>query len=360
MKIVLILIARFEYGGIPIQAFMLAKFLKRHNFHPIILAQYLHDISFVDLLKGHNIEFDYLNDSIINGRKVSNFKYFFDLINRLNLFKPDYILPFNKHLSFHVNLIWRFTFAKKSFFMERGHGVEKFNSFFDFIMKYFCWLNTSGIIYNSHSASLNSRFLNKTFVVKNAYRRFNFAQQSNFSFPFSQSDFVFLHVANIFSSKNYSLLIQGWKLIIADNPDFKLIVIGSDLKNENKDLINSFSELGVLYLGSVSDISPYLRRSNVCLLSTFQEGCPNVILEYMDSEKLIAASNIPALREVLTPMNHKFLFDNQSPEDFRDKILAICELPHSKKIDLITMNKQKLVRDYSESNYERIICLINE
>ncbi|SHO65386.1 glycosyltransferase [Algoriphagus zhangzhouensis] len=360
-KVILLLISRFEFGGIPIQAFLWAKFLKKENFHPIILAQYIHDSRYLELLRENEIPFDFLITSDFNGSKKASVKYFLRLVKCLNSFNPVYIFPFNKHLSYHINLIWRFTGAKKAYFMERNHGLEDFISFPDKIMKYFCWINCSGLIFNSYSASLNSPFPKKTFVIKNSHRKFDIKSSNVFkNISFQEKDIVLLHVANIVSQKNYSLLIKGWNLIRKINKNFKLVIIGSDIKNDNHNLIHLFSKYGVFYLGKVVDISPYLQRANVCLLSTHHEGCPNVILEYMDSGKLISASDIPAIREVLDPLNYKYLFDNQSPIDLMEKVLAICKLSQFDKSNLINKNKQKLDLEYSDSNYEKILSLIND
>ncbi|WP_425639473.1 glycosyltransferase family 4 protein [Algoriphagus yeomjeoni] len=359
-KTVLLLIARFEFGGIPIQAFLWSKFLKKNGFHPIILAQYTHDPKYLELLNNNDLDHGFLNTSNFNGSKKASLFYFYDLINCLQSYKPDFIFPFNKHLSFHVNLIWRFTSAQKAFFMERNHGIEESISWRDSFMKYIALLNSSGLIFNSQTASLYSRFPNKTIVIKNSYRKVvNNSELDHSTFSFGTEDVVLLHIANIVPQKNYHLLLEAWKLLKKKQPNFKLIVIGSDIKNENQSLIEAFNEYGIHYIGRKSNISAYLNRADICLLSTHYEGCPNVILEYMDAGKLIAASDIPSIREVLDSSNHEFLFDNTSPATFVDKILNICNLSDLDKVKMIERNKEKLQRDYSESNYKQIIHLLN-
>lgn len=359
-KTVLLLIARFEFGGIPIQAFLWSNFLKLNGFHPIVLAQYTYDSKYIELLKKSNIGYGFLNTSDFNGSKKESLFYFYNLINCLQSYKPDYIFPFNKHLSFHVNLIWRFTTAKKCFFMERGHGIDELYSWKDLIVKNLSQINSSVLIYNSYSAYLKSRFPNKSIVIKNTFREVKrFTTDFIFPVEFSENDIVFIHIANLGIPKNYQLLIDGWKIISLKNPNFKLLVIGSDIKGNNNYLKQSFLELGIFYLGRKENVYPFIDRADICLLSSYNEGCPNVILEYMNAGKLIVASNIDSIREVLDPMNHQYLFDNQSPNDFANKVLSLYYLSLADKINLIAKNKEKLQKDYSESNFKLVLNLFN-
>ena len=356
MKRVLILIARFEFGGIPIQAYLWAKYLKERGFEPIILAQFVFDKRFVNFLEKDDLKYGFIFSKDLNGSIVNSISYLIKLTKSINEYFPDCIFSFNKHLSYNVNLIWRFTSAKKSFFMERGDGCEKYASQFDRFMKLFSQFNSSKLIFNSDSAIKNSFFPYKSIVIKNTYRNFN-PQGTEEKF---KNKITLLHVANIGFPKNYELLIKGWELLNSKYSNLELLIIGSDIKSSNHNLLDKFKRLNINYLGRVENTWDIICKSDICLLSSFSEGCPNVLLEYMSAGKLIVASDIPSIREVLDPLNHQFLFDNLSPNDFLEKISNILLISDFVKLELISKNKVKLKRDYSERNMFSVLNLLNE
>lgn len=220
--------------------------------------------------------------------------------------------------------------------------------------------NSSGIIFNSDSAFSNSIFPNKSFVIKNSFKHIYFHDFYKMSLNVEKKDgLFFLHIANFSSAKNYNIIIKTWPTIKSMYPNSQLFILGSDIRNCHKEVLEGLQQEGIRLIGSVSNVLDYILKADICLLSSFHEGCPNVILEFVSQKKLIVASDIPAIKEILDYENYKFLFDNFSNIDFITKIKKMLELPFEEKKRLVDLNYNRLLLNYSESNYDKIIELLN-
>ena len=82
------------------------------------------------------------------------------------------------------------------------------------------------------------------------------------------------------------------------------------------------------------------------------------MLEYMFYNKLICASNIPALREMVAEESYPFLFDNSSKQDFIEKVKMAITLNKESAERIKQANHKKLYNDYSDKNYHKILDLL--
>ncbi len=358
MNRVLIVIARFDLGGVPTQAFLWAKFLNEHGYESILLAPQVIDTSYLEILEAHAIRHERL--VLTHKRKgwLSNYRYFKTLIRALNTYRPFAILPFNKTLGYNINLIWRFTSAKKCFFMERNHGYDDKTTLLGSVLRKLSMANSDGLIYNSSAAANRSPFPKKTFVIKNSFvnpLHINEGVKDAGIPGIYEHSFVVLHIANISTQKNYPLLLNSWPKIREIYPEICLVVVGAEVRVQLPEVMEKLKQPGVLYLGGQSHVLPLIKRANLCILATHYEGCPNVILEYMNSKKLLCASNVPSIREVVSELNLNLLFDNSSVDDFVSKVKAAIKLDVASVNRIVEANHQKLLDQYSDNNFKKLL-----
>ncbi len=355
------MISTFRFGGVSTQSFLLAKFLKQHGYKPIVLATTIKDKRFCELLDSYNIEYALLQLDKSKKGILKIYYYYKSLVKALNRYTPFAILPFNKNLGYSINLIWRFTGAKMSFHMERNNGEETLTTWIGRLLRKLSMLNATALIYNSQAASFVSPFPRKTRVIKNRYLNSvdKISKDSNeMDFTIDPNVIMILHVANISPQKNYNLILDSWPMLIGKVPNLVLVIVGDISRNTDAGIAQKINQNGIIYSGAQSNVLPFIKRANICMLSTFREGCPNVILEYMANKKLIVASDIPSIREVLAISNHNYLFDNGSSEDLIEKVLRALALDENTIQQMAADNYNKLNADYSEDNYLKVIELL--
>ncbi|HZW63244.1 MAG TPA: glycosyltransferase family 4 protein [Flavobacteriaceae bacterium] len=92
---------------------------------------------------------------------------------------------------------------------------------------------------------------------------------------------IILSVGRLDYQKNQDLLIRAFSKIQAK--DWKLVLVGNG--NKKKEYETLVSALGiqdaVTFTGVVSNVSPYLSRSSIFVLSSRFEGFPNALIEAM-------------------------------------------------------------------------------
>jgi len=357
MKKVLIVIARFEFGGIPTQALLWAKYLFAQDFHPVIAAPELKDTRYCEMLVDAGIEFTVLN---VGSSRSGQITYFRDIVREINRIGPFAILPFNRILSYNFCLVWRISKASKCYFMERGSGEDTPTSILGRLTRRLALASASGLIYNSASAAAKSLFPNKTFVIKNKFNAPDRSSAPIEDINLPKDALMLLHIANFSTGKNYPLLLRNWRRIREKFPSAFLVIIGAELTNKKPEIARLIDQPQIIHLGIKKNVFAYVKRADVCLLASFGEGCPNVILEYIHFGKRICASDIPPMREVLAPENYEFLFNNTSDDEFVRRVEAAIMLDTTSASLIATANRAKLEREYTERNYSKIIQLLND
>ena len=100
---------------------------------------------------------------------------------------------------------------------------------------------------------------------------------------FSNNDFVFIFIGRLVNDKGLRELADAMRRLEDENIAIKLLLLGS-LDGEDdvlaKDKLNYLMQsTNVKYVGSQSDIRPYLMASDALVFPSYREGFPNVPIE---------------------------------------------------------------------------------
>ena len=214
---------------------------------------------------------------------------------------------------------WSGSVIKKFFYKLVINLADKIivnsNEFKDSLKKYFNV--NSACIYNP---------LNKSKILK--------LSKSIKKFDFFKSD-KYLKIINIgrfTDQKNQLLILKSIKYLKKKIP-IKLLIIGRGRNYKNlKNYINQNNlKKNVMLKKFVSNPYPYLRLSNVFILSSNYEGLPNVLLEAQYFKKIIISTKCPTgPKEILLNGKAGIFFKMNNYKDL------------SKKITYVYKNKSKL------------------
>jgi len=118
----------------------------------------------------------------------------------------------------------------------------------------------------------------------------------------------FLFVGRLLVDKGIREFVAAAKLAKVENPGLSFHVLGP-LDSGNPAGINSaeldawVAEGVIAYDGVTKDIRPHLRRASVVVLPSYREGCPRVLLEAAATGRALIGTDVPGVREVVTPEN---------------------------------------------------------
>ncbi len=113
-------------------------------------------------------------------------------------------------------------------------------------------------------------------------------------------------VANLSPAKDHATLLTGWALRARGGPPGLLALAGRD-DGRGPELQALCAHLciagSVRFLGAVDDIAGLYAASDLALLSSRSEGCPNAVLEAMAAGLSVSGSDIPGI-SALVPRRH--------------------------------------------------------
>jgi glycosyltransferase involved in cell wall biosynthesis len=134
-------------------------------------------------------------------------------------------------------------------------------------------------------------------------------------------------IANFFNPKDHITVIKAWSKLDKKH-NAKLVFAG---KGRVKDCLKNYHNAtslveslhlqdSVYFLDEVEDVNSLLSITDVGLLSSRSEGCPNVLLEYMGAHLPIIGTDIPGIQEIIPDIQKQYLFEVGDIEECAKKI----------------------------------------
>jgi glycosyltransferase involved in cell wall biosynthesis len=111
---------------------------------------------------------------------------------------------------------------------------------------------------------------------------------------FKRNTLNLINIGRLTDQKDQITILKAINLI-KNSIKLKLLIIGkgSELYNLNKYIINHDLKKIVKCIGYKSNPYPYVKKSDIFILSSLYEGLPNVLLEAMFLKKFIISTNCP-------------------------------------------------------------------
>jgi len=161
----------------------------------------------------------------------------------------------------------------------------------------------------------------------------------------SQDNIVLSYIAELNDNKNQKFLLRNWPIILSQNPNALLLIIGSgEREDELREYIKSNNLENVKLLGFRSDISNILEITDFVALLSKREGLPKSIMEAMAYKKPCVVTNTRGLRDLIINGENGFVIEHDDDNGLQN---AIVTLFNSSKLRS-NMGEQgfKLVQQY--------------
>ena len=357
---ILFAISNLTYGGIQTQALALAKAYKNKGAKIYFFWTQLYEEDFV------NKELLANNFKIIDGRFIKD-KFWSKYSWRLQRYMPiikaslivrfyniDYIVPYQNDLSYFFGTIHPYTGAKKTIFHIRNTVKEndpKQNWHFKNAMK-----NQPAIVTNSnHAKSKFKKVYGDLYNldIRTIYNGINLRKIDNSKnwktfFEVNSYDFIVTSIANFFAEKDYLTLFKAWQFFLERTNSNSMLLIAGDegkkgkmelYKKEVKDLQ---IENNVKFLGRTSHNIELLNIANANVLSTLNEGLPNVVIETLGTGTPFIGTDVNGIREVVGESYPVPLFKVGDFNKLSDIIFCIYNADYN----------IERIRDYSIQRFE--------
>lgn len=139
----------------------------------------------------------------------------------------------------------------------------------------------------------------KFLVMKNGIdtNKFKFSEENRIrtrkDLGISNDDVVLIHVGNYRPVKNHKFIADIFNKLGLEDDRYKLVFVGSRVKENIHSRINKNVENKILFLGSRSDVDNLLMASDIFLLPSIYEGLPVSTIEAQTSGlKCLVSDNV--------------------------------------------------------------------
>ena len=336
------------------------------------VSRFIGDVSLMTFDNSFNKYFD-KKVKIINVRKNEKKKYskYFKYICCIWLLIKEYFTDKNILVfTFQANIygiilayFLNFKIISRSNSSPSGWSKNIFKKIiFSFFIK-----KADKVIVNSKEfqKEFKNKFSVNTHLIYNPLNKLEIIKKSKInkkiSFPFFRNkNFKIINIARLTDQKDHLTLIRALNIVVK-KIDVRMLIIGYGV---NKSVIEKEIEYFKLkkfikIIDNRSNPYPYLRRSDLLVLSSKFEGLPNVILEAQTLKKYVISSNCPTgPKEIL--MNGKLgsLFNVGDYKKLASSIIDYSQ--KKKKYDKKIINAyKKLSRFDYESNCKKYLSVIN-
>lgn len=138
---------------------------------------------------------------------------------------------------------------------------------------------------------------------------------------FNEFNFNIIHAGSFTKEKNHFGLINIFKKLVVDNPNFILHLIGDgDLKNEIElKILNENLQDSIILHGGIEEPLSYIKAADLLVLPSLIEGLPGVILEAMYCRTPVIAYNVGGISEIVLE-NTGVLVDKNDERSFAEAI----------------------------------------
>lgn len=142
---------------------------------------------------------------------------------------------------------------------------------------------------------------------------------------------VIATVANFRKVKNHILLLKGFRELLGELDEVRLLLIGQgyahDPEGSEDEVRRYIEESGlsgkVILTGYRSDVMDLLSIADVFCLTSYREGLPICMLEAMSCSLPVVGTNVPGIRDVVMHGANGFLVELDDPVAVKDALLRI-------------------------------------
>ena len=150
--------------------------------------------------------------------------------------------------------------------------------------------------------------------------------------------------------------------IIKNNQNVSFLYAGG----ESKDMIKKYQDYvrsesldnKILFIGKQKDVLPILKGSDIFILTSIQEGMPNVLIEAMASKIPTVCTDVDGVSEIIIDGENGLIVDANDVASMVKKITSL--LKENKKYEFISTNafrtaNEKFNMEAMIDSYENLI-----
>lgn len=159
----------------------------------------------------------------------------------------------------------------------------------------------------------------------------------------------FLFISRLLRDKGTEEFFEMAKAIKTKYENVEFQILGWCEGDYQKQLDELVEKGIVKYLGSTSDVRPYLADVHCTIMPSYHEGMSNVNLESAANGRPVITTNVPGCRETIDDGMTGFLVLPRDANDLTEKVEKFILLPYEKKCEMGLAARRKVEREFNRN-----------
>lgn len=139
---------------------------------------------------------------------------------------------------------------------------------------------------------------------------------------------VILFAGRFYAVKGFETFLDSLEILAKRGSHFKALLVGrGNTESVSKRLssIMSPKDFSIKGLVKYSEMPDIFESSDILVVPSIYENCPTIILEAMSSGKIVVASRVGGIPEIIEDNYNGFLFEKGNSEELADILVNILE-----------------------------------
>lgn len=165
---------------------------------------------------------------------------------------------------------------------------------------------------------------------------------------------VFLLVARLLRDKGVIEFVEAARQVRQQVPEARFQLLGP-LAAENRTAIDAATVEGwvaegvVEYLGTTTDVRPFLAEAACVVLPSYREGAPRTLIEAAAMARPLIATDVPGCRSVVDKDVSGYLCAVRSADSLASAMLRFLALPAPARAKMGLAGREKMECEYDEA-----------
>lgn len=156
----------------------------------------------------------------------------------------------------------------------------------------------------------------------------------------------FLYIARLQKDKGTGEYFEMAKMVKEKYPRAEFQVLGWK-EGEYQDKLEKLVANGTInYLGTTTDVRPYLKDVHCTIMPSYHEGMSNVNLESAANGRPVITTDVPGCRETVDDGLTGFLVEPRSAKSLTDAVERFIKLPYTQKVLMGQEGRKKVEREF--------------
>lgn len=151
------------------------------------------------------------------------------------------------------------------------------------------------------------------------------------AYPEDDGTIRFLYIGRLLKDKGIEEFFDAASIIKQRYPQSEFQILGN-VEGDYKQRLEQLVSDGIInYLGTTSDVRPYIGAANCTIMPSYHEGMSNVNLESAANGRPVITTNVPGCKETVDDGKTGYLVTARSSKSLADTIERFIILPYSLK-----------------------------